>query len=112
VRVRPFWRDEDGDGRQELVFVTRTYIKLPNGDVGLKPPETVAVFAWDRPGGVLRPRLLPPNGSFVSWTPPDGTPVKVAQESQLDPILRKLCPLPDNFGRDKVSATQPTSAPE
>ena len=103
------WRDEDGDGVKELLFAWWSWGRSPN-TAGAKPPEIVAVFSWDRPGGVLRPRTLPADGSFLSWTPPNGQPVKVAQDADLDPILRRLFPVPDDFGYGRPSATQPTSA--
>lgn len=97
--VRPIWRDEDGDGIREFVFTTLEIFRRPQAEWGFKPPNTVAVFAWDAPGGMLHPRSMPDDGSILSWTPPEKGPVKVEQDADLDPLLRKLLPVPAGFGQ-------------
>ncbi len=103
--LAPRWHDEGGGGVKALGLVEFVPVTQPDGRVDYRPSQTVAVFAWDRPGGVLRPRMLPKGGSVLTWTPPDGRPVKVAPEADLEPILNKLLPVPDGFGR--VTASQP-----
>ena len=82
TRIVPLFRDEDGDGIQELVFITKK--KLPRPKQGFEPPETVAVFEWDRPGGSLRARFLAPHSGLVAWTPPEFPPLRVPRDRALD----------------------------
>jgi len=82
TRIVPLFRDEDGDGIQELVFVTKK--KLPRPQQGYEPVETLAVFAWDRPGGSLRPRFVAPQSGLVAWTPPEFPPPRVPRDRALD----------------------------
>jgi len=113
ARVKPIWRDEDGDGQKELVFVTVVTVNLPGRRIGFKPPQTVAVFEWDAPGGVLRPRLLPTDCGVVSWKPTESGPVEVAWDVELEPLLRQLHPVPEGFGQSAATApaTSPSTAP-
>ena len=101
IRVKPIWRDEDGDDRKELVFVTVEIVPVtqqtifgPQRSVACKPPETVAVFEWESPGGVLRPRMLPPDSGVAPWQPPKGGPLEVDRNEHLQcwPELQELIP--------------------
>lgn len=103
------WRDEDGDGLEELVFLSFVRGRLPSGTMGLLPPNVVAVFGWSAPGGALRPRQMPTDGTFVAWAPPDGQPVRTFPQEQLQPLLDTLVPLPEGFGLPV--APSPASAP-
>ncbi len=98
TRIKPIWRDEDGDGVKELVFVTVVYKRLPQGGAGFDPPTTVAIFEWDRPGGVLRPRSLPEDAGIISWTPFQSEPVRAEIDADIESLLAKLLPLPEGFG--------------
>ena len=114
ARIKPIWRDEDGDSVEELVFETIATVRLPGGRLGFRPLETVAVFAWDRPGGVLRPRALPDGDEMLIWEPPETGPVQVPQNADLAPILESLLPLPDDFGEPPpppTTAPAPSSSP-
>ena len=98
TRIKPIWRDEDGDGVKELVFVTVVFKRLPQGGVGFDPPSTVAVFEWDRSGGVLQPRSLPEDAGIISWTPFQSEPVRAEIDADIESLLAKLLPLPEGFG--------------
>lgn len=90
TRIKPIWRDEDGDGVKELVFVTVVFRRLPQGGVGFDPPNTVAVFEWDRAGGVLLPRSLPQDSGIITWTPPGAKPLRVEQDADIESVLADL----------------------
>ena len=112
TRVKPIWRDEDHDGRRELVLVTVVYVVLPGGRGSFQPPKTVAVFEWDSPGGTLVPRHLPDDCGILPWTPPGGRPVPIAPDEELEPVLGDLHPLPEDFGtRWNPPSLPPTSTP-
>ena len=91
------WRDEDGDGLNEYVIHRVTVRRLPKPKPWHGKPETVAVFEWDRPGGVLRPRVLPDDGSITVWTPPDGQPYEFPADAVVDDICQELLspPIPE-----------------
>jgi hypothetical protein len=101
------WRDAYGADRSELAVVRYKRI-LPRTTGATSSSELVAAFVWDAPGGILRPRLLPEDGSVLVWTPEDGRPLVVAADEPLDPLLARLVPLPPGFGQ-QIPAT--TSAP-
>ena len=103
--VAATWREEDGDGLEELVFQGIGYGRLPSGTMGLLPPTVLAVFGWTASAGKLAPRQLPADGSFLAWEPPEGEPVWTFPEQALEPLLDALVPLPDGFG------TPPTTVP-
>jgi hypothetical protein len=108
-RLRLEWRDADGHGRAELALMRYTRIQ-PRTVGATFSSETVAVFAWDAPGGILRPRLLPDDGSVLVWTPEDGHPLVVATDEPLDPLLARLVPLPPGFGEQVPATTNSPSA--
>jgi hypothetical protein len=107
--LRTQWRDENGDGRAELAFVVRKIGALPGGGIGTLSEETVAVFEWTEPGGILRPRQIPDDGSFLVWTPEDGKPYEFSPDTVVEDLCRELLPIPDDFGWP--SASQPASQP-
>ncbi len=92
ARLKPIWRDMDGDGSDELVFITVETMRTPDGGIVFKPPRTIAVFEWTSPGGTLRSRLLPDDCGIRPWKPQGVTPVRVGQASELDPLVRELLP--------------------
>jgi hypothetical protein len=101
------WRAADGKGGAELLLMR--YTRAPSGTAGARmSSEVIAALDWDAPGGILRPRLLPDDGSVLVWTPKDGHPLAVAVDEPLDPLLVRLVPLPPGFG-ERVPAT--TSSP-
>lgn len=93
IRPKPVWRDEDGDGQDEFVFITVETARTASGGIVFKPPQTIAVFKWDKPGGMLFPELLPDDAGIVAWTPPNGQPVRVEPDADLEQIVRKLLPV-------------------
>lgn len=112
TRIKPIWRDEDGDGVDELVFVTVVVKRLPQGGVGFDPPTVVAVFEWDRAGGILLPRLLPQDTGIMTWTAPDAESVRVEQDADIESVLNDLLPVPDGFGVAPGAAPSTPSPPK
>jgi hypothetical protein len=94
TRVFPKWEDTDGDGVQELVFITVVTVSSPSGGIVFKPPEIVASFKLDRPGGILRPETLPKDCGITQWNPPSHAPVSLDQEADLESVFRELLPVP------------------
>lgn len=92
TRLRPIWLDTDGDGVDELVFITVEIAQTPDGRVVFKPPQTVAVFEWTAPGGILRTRLLPDDCGILPWSPEGSVPMRVDQATDLDLLVRELLP--------------------
>jgi hypothetical protein len=113
MHLWPYWRDENADGRAELAFVAWRIGALPGGRTGVLSQETVAVFEWSEPGGILRPRHIPDDGSFLVWTPEDGKPYEFSPDTVVDDVCRELLPIPDDFGQPSASqpASQPASEP-
>jgi hypothetical protein len=109
IQVAPRRQDGVGGRAKDLALITFVNTPLPDGRADFHPSQTVAVFGWERPGGVLVPRSLPKDGGMLSWSPPDGKPVKVATDADLEPVLARLLPIPDDFGLAPV--TQPTTLP-
>lgn len=95
IRVKPRWEDTDGDGIQDLVFITVVITRGPSGGIVFKPPEIVAAFKLDRPGGVLRPETLPKDCGITPWNPPNQAPVSLDQKTDLESVFRKLLPVPE-----------------
>lgn len=93
-RIVPIWRDEDGDGRKELVFVTREATK---SQPGFKKPRTAAVIEWDTARGILQPRGDLEASGVLPWEPPEGRPLVVDPDEDLRPVLMELMPLPQEF---------------
>ncbi|UCG33377.1 MAG: hypothetical protein JSU68_01855 [Phycisphaerales bacterium] len=93
-RIVPMWRDEDGDGRKELVFVTR---EATRSQPGFKKPRTVAVLEWDAARGILRPRGDLKGSGVLPWEPPEGRSLVVDPDEDLRPILMELIRLPQEF---------------
>ena len=112
TRIKPIWRDEDGDGIDELVFVTVVVKRLPQGDLGFELPKAVAVFEWDRPGGVLQPRSLPEDAGIISWTPAEEEPVRAEIDADIESLLSELLPVPQGFGVSPASAPATSSSGE
>jgi hypothetical protein len=83
------WRDEDGDGLMELVLVAAP---VPWRTSSIQPSaiRTIAVFEWTAPGGVLRPRLMPTDGSVTFWSPPDGQPVPFPSDESIDSVIERV----------------------
>jgi hypothetical protein len=102
----PIWRAEDEDGPLEFVFVPTSLTSA--GWPNLRG-EAVAVFEWTEPGGVLRPRVVPDDGSMLVWTPPDGRPYRFPADKLVDEVCRELLPVPKDLGTPPTS--QPASAP-
>lgn len=107
TRLQTQWHDEDADGEHELHVVTVKYGALPGGGVGFLPAETVAVFEWSASAGVLRPRDVPDDGSFIYWVPADGRPHHFSPDTLVEDVFRELLPVPDGFG--VPTASQPAS---
>lgn len=101
------WRDEDRDGLEELVVRAAVFQPAPKGGPTLGSAETLAVLAWNHPGGVLRPVQLPDDGSVIAWTPADGQPHGIPVTAVVDEVCDELLPVPEGFG----AVTQPASAP-
>jgi hypothetical protein len=104
ARVCLEWRDADRHGQAELALMRYKRISPPTVGAAFSS-ETVAALAWDAPGGILRPRLLPNDGSVLVWTPEDGQPLVVAADEPLDPLLIRLLPLPPGFGQQIPATT-------
>ena len=66
--LAPAWRDENGDGQDELVFRVRKWSPTVLGP-GLKSEQTVAVFKPSPSGGALEAVSLPGDGSIRVVTP-------------------------------------------
>lgn len=95
IRIYPIWSDTNGDGMQELVFITVTGGATASGEYVFKPPQIVASFEVDRPGGLLRPDRLPADCGITSWTPPNDAPVRLDPTVALDQQFHDLLPVPD-----------------
>ncbi len=95
IRVFPKWEDTNGDGVQELVFITVVTTRGPSGGIVFKPPEIVALFKLDRPGGLLRPETLPKDCGITAWDPPNHAPVSVDQKADLQSVFHELLPVPE-----------------
>ncbi len=93
IRLQPVWRDEDGDGRDEFVFITVETVTTPASGLVFKPPQTIAVFEWASQGGILRTRLLPDDCGISLWRPEGLVPMRVDQTADLDPFVRELLPV-------------------
>ena len=113
IRIEPRWRDVNGDGREELEFATVKFARRADGTMGFFPSQTVAVLEWSAPGGVLRARVVPDDGSFLVWAPADGRPLAFGQDEVADEVFRRLLPVPAGFGAAPASqtTTTATSAP-
>lgn len=97
VSLRPIWRDEDGDGCAELVFVAMVSYNDPRWGFCFRLGETVAVLEWTHPGGMLVPRSLPPDCGIEVWI--DRAPVDCDPNESLQALGPILLPLPATFGR-------------
>lgn len=97
IRIESNWQDEDGDGVQDLAFITVKTKPMPSGEIGFEPPVTVASFKLDRPGGLLRPLKLPEDGCIIPWDPPDDAPIWLEQDADLEAVFRERLPIPDDF---------------
>ena len=95
IRLKPIWRDEDGDGQDEFVFITVERTRSPAGDIVFKPPQTIAVFEWTAPGGILRTRLLPDDCGILPWSSQGAVPMRVDQTTDFDPLVRGMLPVPE-----------------
>jgi hypothetical protein len=104
------WQDKSGDGIANWVFVTARYSVNRQER---SPFERLAVFEWSKPGGVLRPRVLPDDGSVLAWTPPDGRPYRFPADKLVDEVCQELLPVPKDLGAPPASqpASAPTSSP-
>jgi hypothetical protein len=83
------WRDEDGDGSVEFVLLSPP---APGAVTSTQPwhVEAAAVFEWTAPGGVLRPRYMPADGSVIFWAPPGGRPVPFASDESLGSVMDRV----------------------
>ena len=97
--VVPIWRDEDGDGLRELVFVTRVLTQDPLFGVGYEPARTVAVFEWSSVGGVLRAREVPRDCGVIGWS--RATVGPIWPTVPIGSIASQLFPVPDDFGKPR-----------
>lgn len=97
TRIVPIRRDEDGDGIDELVFVTKRARTWPL--LGFEPPKTLAVFEWDRPGGILRARYVAPGSGLISWVPPESLPLTVAPNRPIDRVILDFMMNPERLFR-------------
>lgn len=95
IRVSSKWEDTDGDGVLELVFITVVTSRSPSGGFVFEPPEIVAAFKLDRPGGVLWPETLPKDCGITSWNPPSQAPVSLDQRADLESVFHGLLPVPE-----------------
>lgn len=91
IRLKPIWRDEDGDGKKEFAIITVEFVRTPSGGA-FNAPEVIAVFDWTSPGGVLQTRSLPDDCGIVPWNRETGTPLRIEQGADLDAIVRELLP--------------------
>ncbi len=96
VGLKPIWRDTDGDGMDELVFITIETARTPDGGIVYKTPQTIAVFEWTAPGGILRTRLLPDDCGILPWNPEGHVPMRIDQATDLDVFVRELLPAADS----------------
>jgi hypothetical protein len=90
IRPKPIWRDEDGDGREELVFITVETVRTKNGGIIFKPPEAIAVFEWASSGGILRTKLLSADSHLIPWRPAEPVPLLVEQDADLEQLVREF----------------------
>ncbi|MGD8453096.1 MAG: hypothetical protein PVJ57_14860 [Phycisphaerae bacterium] len=96
IRVYPRWQDTDGDDVQELVFITVVITRSATGGIAFQPPQIVASFKLDHPGGMMWPASMPADCGITSWDPPGGAPVCVEQDADLGALFRELLPLPES----------------
>ncbi|NOX58997.1 MAG: hypothetical protein GXP29_09095 [Planctomycetes bacterium] len=94
TRVKATWRDTDGDGMHELVFVEVVPVRTSSWDFTFHSPETIAEFALDRASGLLRTRVLTDGCGITPWDPPSDAPVKLDQTAKLEDVFFKLLPPP------------------
>jgi hypothetical protein len=94
ARVKPVWREGNEKGTKELAFITVVATRGPQGGIVFKTPENVAVFKLDSEHGLLASKLLPDDCGIVAWRPPNNAPVRVDQLAELEPLFRKLLPIP------------------
>ncbi len=84
--------------------------------------ETVATFEWTAPAGILRPTMLPADGSLLAWTPADGKPYRFSPDECVDDVVRRLLNSAAGSGAlttaptreaptNEPSPTQPTQPP-
>ncbi|HUU98407.1 MAG TPA: hypothetical protein VM487_21955 [Phycisphaerae bacterium] len=106
IQATPGWPDEHDDGTFEWVFAT---MPRPSADGTTSCAEAIAIFEWTEPGGVLRPRVLPDDGSMLIWTPASGRPYPFPADKLVDEVCQELLPVPEGFGA--APASQPASAP-
>lgn len=92
IRPKPIWRDEEGDGQDELVFITVEFVRTPTGGGAFKPPRVIAVFEWTSPGGILQARSLPDDSGILLWDREKDAPLRVNQDTDLDSLVRELLP--------------------
>jgi hypothetical protein len=97
--VDPIWRDEDGDGLRELVFVTRVLTQDPLFGLGYEPARTVAVFEWSSVGGVLRAREVPRDCGVIGWS--RATVGPIWPTVPIWSIASQLFPVPEDFGKSR-----------
>lgn len=91
--LRPELADLGSDAHAELRAYDLTFTRQPNGQWGTvgRQREDVGI-EWTAPGGVLRPRRLPEDGSVTLWTPPGGTPITFAPDTPIEEVLRIYAP--------------------
>jgi hypothetical protein len=63
----PVLRRNERTGLADLAFVDLKVIRHADGSHNVAPPNIVALFEWDAPGGSLRPVLLPDRGGIFYW---------------------------------------------
>jgi hypothetical protein len=108
LQIAPRWQGE-GRGPKELALVGFVSVTLPDGRVEYRPSRTLARFAWDSPGGVLRACEFPGEGGILTWSP-GGTRGVVKPETDLEPVLAKLLPVPPAFGAAGPASRAATTA--
>jgi hypothetical protein len=101
MRIAPVWRDLRAAAPRELALITVKVVSAPGGGLAFAPSEAVAVFEFESAGGILRPRVLPDDGSVTWWRPPDGRPVPIKPDADLAEFLEATLSVPDDFGAPK-----------
>lgn len=107
----PLWRDDDGDGRAEVLIRASAVTYPRGGGLGHRVEQIIASLELDE-RDVPHLRAPPSSGAILLWTPPDGQPVPIPDDRSADEFFSSLLPIPDDFGLVTTQpATGATTAP-